>query len=158
MKIGVISDTHLTRPVDFSALMNGAFKDVELIVHAGDLTELSVLDGLAGKKVMAVCGNMDSPGVRRQLPAQRVFEAAGFKIGLIHGWGGPQGIEERIAQEFEGVNCIVYGHTHAPVHLKRDGILFFNPGTFSGIGGSGSKTVGVLELGDTIRGQIFACE
>ena len=61
MKIGVISDTHLTQPTqDLEELMNGPFKDVEMILHAGDITELAVLDAFAGKKILAVCGNMDS--------------------------------------------------------------------------------------------------
>ncbi len=156
MKIGVISDTHLTQSTpDLAELMNGPFKEVETIFHAGDLTELAVLDAFAGKKVLAVCGNMDSPTVRKQLPTYRVFQTEKFKIGLIHGWGGPRGIEERIAREFERVNCIVYGHTHTPSHLERGGVFFFNPGAFGGGRGPGSKSVGVLDLSDTVSGQII---
>jgi putative phosphoesterase len=157
MKIGVISDTHLTKPTpDLAELMNGPFKDVEMILHAGDITELPVLDPLAGKKVLAVCGNMDSLEVQRELPARRVFRAEKFKIGLIHGWGGPWGIEERMGREFQQVDCIVYGHTHTPAHLEREGVFFFNPGAFRGGRGTGSKTVGVLNLEDTLSGQIFS--
>lgn len=156
MKIGIISDTHLTQATpDLIELGNGPFRDVEMILHAGDITELAVLQALAGRKVLAVCGNMDSPSVRRELPARQVFQAEKFKVGLIHGWGGPRGIEERIAREFEEVDCIVYGHTHVPAHMERGGIFFFNPGTFAGGWGPGSKTVGVLNLGDTPSGQIF---
>ncbi len=156
MKIGVIADTHLTQSTpDLAELLNGPFKDVETILHAGDITELAVLDAFAGKKVLAICGNMDSVAVRRQLPTYRVFQAERFKIGLIHGWGGPRGIEERIAPEFKGVNCIVYGHTHTPAHREREGVFFFNPGAFGGGWGPRSKSVGVLDLTDTVSGQIF---
>ncbi len=156
MKIGVISDTHLTQSTaDLAELLHGPFKDVETILHAGDLIELAVLEAFAGRKVLAVCGNMDSPAVRKQLPAHRVLQAEKFKIGLIHGWGGPRGIEERIAREFKGVDCIVYGHTHTPAHMERKGVLFFNPGAFGDGWGSGPKSVGVLNLTDTISGQIF---
>ncbi len=156
MKIGVISDTHLTQSTaDLAELLHGPFKDVEMILHAGDITEFAVLDAFAGKKILAVCGNMDSPPVRKQLPACRVFQAEKFKIGLIHGWGGPRGIEERIAREFEGVNCIVFGHTHTPAHQEREAVFFFNPGAFGGGWGRGSKSVGVLDLTDTVSGQIF---
>ncbi len=156
MKIGVISDTHLTQSTpDLAELLNGPFKDVEMILHAGDITELAVLDAFAGKKILAVCGNMDSLAVRKQLPANRVFQAEKFKIGLIHGWGGPRGIEEKIAREFEGVNCIVYGHTHTPACKEREAVFFFNPGAFGGGWGPGSKSVGVLDLTDTVSGHIF---
>ena len=156
MKIGVISDTHITQSApDLEELMKGLFKDVETILHAGDITELAVLDAFAGRKVLAVCGNMESPAVRRRLPTHRVFQAGKFKIGLIHGWGGPRGIEERITRELEGVDCIVYGHTHTPAHVEREGVFFFNPGAFGGGWGPGSKSVGLLNLGDTLSGQIF---
>jgi len=156
MKIGVISDTHLTQSTaDLTELLHGPFKDVEMILHAGDITELAVLEAFAGRKVLAVCGNMDSPVVRKQLPTHRVFQAEKFMIGLIHGWGGPRGIEERIAREFQGVDCIVYGHTHTTAYMEREGVFFFNPGAFGDGWGTGSKSVGVLNLADTISGQIF---
>ncbi len=157
MKIGVISDTHLHQITpELAELMNGPFKDVEMVLHAGDLTELEILKAFSGVELLAVSGNMDSPAVRKQLPATRVFQAGRFKIGLVHGWGGPRGIEERIAREFEGTDCIVYGHTHTPCCLKREGLLFFNPGAFgAGAFGSGSNSVGVLDIGETFSGQIF---
>jgi hypothetical protein len=157
MKIGVISDTHLAKSTpDLVELMRGPFKDVEMIFHAGDITELEVLEAFAGKEVLAVCGNMDSAAVRRKLPARRVWESGKFKFGLIHGWGRPWGMEERIAREFAGVDCIIYGHTHSPAYdVKGEGVLFFNPGAFGGAWASGSKSVGVLTLGDTISGQII---
>ena len=40
--------------------------------------ELKVLDSFSGKKVVAVCGNMDSSTVRKEFPAHRVFDAGSF--------------------------------------------------------------------------------
>ncbi|MDI6756344.1 MAG: metallophosphoesterase family protein [Thermodesulfobacteriota bacterium] len=155
MKIGVISDTHLIQATRLlEDLMTGAFKDAEMIVHAGDITELTVLETFGGKKVLAVCGNMDSPAVRRQLPVKQDFFAGKFRIGLVHGWGGPQGIEERINREFDQVDCIIYGHTHIPSQIKRERILFFNPGAFGGGLYPPKKSVGLLDIGETISGQI----
>ena len=154
--IGVLADTHLDRPdEEMAALMEGPFREAEMIFHAGDLTELGVLDAFPGAKVMAVCGNMDSPAVRRAIPGQRVLEAGGFRIGLIHGWGGPAGIEERIAKEFSGVDCIVYGHTHEPSRREREGVLFFNPGSFGRGRGTNPRSVGLLRLGDSISAEII---
>jgi len=155
MKIGVIADTHLnqgTRELD--ELLNGLFGDVEIVLHAGDITEMAVLEVFHSKKILAVCGNMDSPDVRKQLPTHRVFQAGKFKIGLIHGWGKPAGIEERIRQEFTEVDCIVYGHTHTPTQLRKGGVLFFNPGAFGGSFRSAKRSVGLLDLEETISGQI----
>jgi len=156
MKLGVIADTHLDRITrELVDLMAGPFKDVDLVLHAGDITEIDILRAFSGKEMMAVCGNMDSPAVRKQLPPQRTFLAGKFRIGLIHGWGSPHGIEERIHRGFEGVDCIVYGHTHTPSVNKRESILFFNPGTFGSGFLSGKNSFGVLDIGDTISGQIF---
>jgi len=155
-KLGVIADTHLKRASrELEDLIDGPFKDVDIILHAGDITELAVLDSFNGKEIWAVCGNMDSPDVRKQLPTQRTFQLGKFKIGLIHGWGGPQGIEERIRREFEGVDCIVYGHTHTPYQTKREGVLFFNPGAFGRWFFSEKKSIGLLEVGEMVSGQII---
>ena len=66
MKIGVISDTHI--PIAAPRLPQKVydhFKDCDLIIHAGDAVEMSVIEDL-GKlaEVKAVCGNMDSPEMK----------------------------------------------------------------------------------------------
>lgn len=156
IKIGVISDTHLKLPdKKLGELIQGPFQDVDLIFHAGDITEIAVLSSLAGKEIVAVCGNMDAPEVRRQLPKQRLIQLGGFQIGLIHGWGGPNGIEERIKEEFPEIDCLIYGHTHVPAINKRGEILFFNPGSFAGGLFSAKKSVGLLQIDKTIRGEII---
>ena len=155
MKVGVIADTHLREVSrELEELMAGPFKDVEMILHAGDITELAILKSFVGKEIQAVCGNMDSPSVRRQLPTQHNLRVGKFKIGLIHGWGGLQGIEERIRREFDEVDCIIYGHTHVASQIRRGGILFFNPGAFGGGFVTGKRTVGLLDLGETMSGEI----
>jgi uncharacterized protein len=153
-KVGVIADTHLIQSTrELEALVQGPFRDVEAILHAGDITEMAVLDAFAGKEIVAVCGNMDSSGVRMHLPSKRVWKAGRFTIGLIHGWGGRGEIEERIRGEFDGVDGIVYGHTHIPAQGEKYGVFFFNPGSFAGIFGNGKKSVGLLELGESISGS-----
>jgi len=156
MKIGVVSDTHLLQPIQtLTELMSGPFQEAEIILHAGDITEPGVLESFGGKEILAVCGNMDSPALRRELPLKRTFHAGNFKIGIIHGWGGPQGIEDRIRREFGQLDCIVFGHTHHPARVRREGILFFNPGAFTGGHRCGQRSVGLLEVGETISGQII---
>ena len=78
--IGVISDTHdLLRPEAVSAL-----KDSDLILHAGDLTDLHVIDTLSKyAPVHAVRGNMD--GVSPLLPLNEVVEIEGARVGFAGG-------------------------------------------------------------------------
>jgi uncharacterized protein len=156
VKIGVISDTHLTSCDErLKRLLKDIFRDVDLILHAGDLVDIKVLDAFAGKEVKAVCGNMDLPSVRRALPRKLVLDLNNHKVGLIHGWGMPFGIEGKLLKEIGRVDCLVYGHTHRAANAVKDGILFFNPGSATDTRFSSRNTVGMLEIGNGIRGEII---
>ena len=127
----IVADTHI--PKAAPALPEGlldSFRGADLILHAGDIVDLSVLDALAAiAPVMAVAGNMDPPETKAVLPEKRVIEVEGKLIGLIHGWGGPNGIERRVMAQLSGVDAIVFGHTHTPLIERLDGVLLLNPGT-----------------------------
>ena len=69
IKIGVISDTHLPGyDKGLKNIIDKHFGDADLIVHAGDLVDLRVLDMFAGREIKAVCGNMDYSQVKEELP------------------------------------------------------------------------------------------
>lgn len=130
-RIGIISDTHI--PKVASSLPKGlldALEGVDLILHAGDLIEVSVMDELRSlAPVAAVSGNMDRPDVKSVLPKKRVLEVEGKLIGLTHGWGPPIGIERRVLSKFPDVDAVVFGHTHKALVERRKGVLLVNPGT-----------------------------
>ena len=156
VKVGVISDTHLTGYDEkLKKIADEQFNDVELILHAGDLVDLRVLDIFAGREVKAVCGNMDYPSVRETLPETLLFELNGFKFGMIHGWGAPWFLEEKILKKIGRVDCLVYGHTHKAVNHKRDDVLFFNPGSATDRRFSPAKSIGILEIDKEIKGRII---
>ena len=60
MLIGLISDTHIPdRAKELPQNVLDAFNDVDMIIHAGDLTSLDVIEKLEETApVMAVQGNM----------------------------------------------------------------------------------------------------
>lgn len=156
MKIGVISDTHLSAYTDeFAKIIDTYLSHVDMIIHAGDIVDIKVVESLAKvKKVEAVCGNMDNPEIRYALPSQLILELGDFKVGVIHGSGRPYGIEERIMTLFDMVDCIVYGHTHTPKNEIYEGILFFNPGSPTDHYAK-ENTVGILEIDKEIKGKII---
>lgn len=156
MKMGVISDTHLEEPnPEFRKQIEHHFKDVEMILHMGDFIGLRIAEYLSSEKeLVAVRGNMDSLEIRNSFPKKQVIECAGFKMGLIHGWGSPFGIESRIIKEFDDVDIIVYGHTHIPASHHEDKIFFFNPGSFTR-SFIHKATLGILYLDDKIEGEII---
>jgi len=135
-KIGVISDTHKKR-ID-EALKNiweRYLKDVDIVVHAGDLTSIEILELFKEKKVYAIHGNMDDSVTKSSLPEKLVFTVEDLKIGVIHGWGPPLGFPEKVLTLFEkdNIGCLIYGHTHIPKMEMVGNILTLNPGaTFPG--------------------------
>ncbi|PIP36469.1 MAG: YfcE family phosphodiesterase [Desulfobacterales bacterium CG07_land_8_20_14_0_80_52_14] len=157
MKIGVISDTHMQHADE--ALIRTAktvFGEVQMVLHAGDLTRLAVLDAFWDKEVVAVCGNMDRFDVANRLKDREVIEVGGFRIGLTHGWGSGKGLEERVRTRFDRVDVIVYGHSHLPTNHIQEGILMFNPGAYSGsLFFRSGRSVGILELGEGVTGKII---
>ena len=156
MKIGVISDTHLD---NFSEHLGERilkhFKGVDMILHAGDVVELSVLDFFADKEVKLVAGNMDSWEIKQSAPIKQVIQIEGYKLGLIHGWGSPVGIEDRILKEFDDIDILVYGHTHNAASFTKSGVQFFNPGSPTDKRFTTKNTIGILNIGNQISSQII---
>jgi putative phosphoesterase len=156
LKIGVISDTHLKGCDDrLKRILDDHFRDVDLILHAGDIVDMSVLEAFKDKQVMAVCGNMDPPSVRRVLPDRLFLDIGNHRVGLCHGWGSPYGLEEKIMREIGSVDCLIYGHTHRAAIIRRQGVVFFNPGSATDRRSARHATLGILEIGDGITGEII---
>ena len=132
MLIGLISDTHIPdRAKEIPKKVFDAFREVDLILHAGDLTSLKVIEDLEKvAPVMAVQGNMDrAKGIN--LPTAKVIEAEDLKIGIVHGEVYPRADTQQlvyIAKELD-VDILVTGHSHQPKIEQKDGVLLLNPGS-----------------------------
>lgn len=159
IKVGVLSDTHfhsISEGVDFiQYLLEHHFSDVDAILHAGDLVHPDVPLLFGEVPFFCVRGNMDS--VDLIAPEQRVVEFAGYRIGLIHGWGDADDLEERLLSHCQSVklDCLVYGHSHLPVCHMVDSILVMNPGSATDRRRAPWHSVGMLIIGDGIRGEII---
>ncbi len=129
--VGLISDTHI--PARAKAIPNRVFEifqEASLIVHAGDLTRLSVKEELEQMApVIAVHGNMDTKHVREKLPMMNSIEIDGWKIGVTHSLGFffRTGKYRKITKQ--GFHVLVSGHTHRPSIKHRNGMLLINPGS-----------------------------
>lgn len=162
MLIGVLSDTHVGANAKGIALTERLVATVlapaEIILHAGDIVDPDLLDHFAGKTVYAVRGNLDPADSR--LPMLRQLQFGEWHFGLIHGWGVAEGLEQRALRAFAGANldCLVFGHSHFPTCLRKDGILYFNPGSPSDRRRAPWHTVGLLSLGATVNGTIIDIE
>lgn len=148
--IGVVSDTHV-KPFGKRVLapqLFDIFKDVDLILHAGDLNTLQVVSDLeAIAPVFAVFGNNCDCEVLNITPQTRLLQLENVRIGLTHGdipaqdeivktgaYRGNNHAAEIALSHFPAADCIVFGHSHWPlIHWKKraDGsdLLLFNPGS-----------------------------
>jgi putative phosphoesterase len=131
-RVAAIADTHLPRgarrlPDACVELLRSA----DLILHGGDLTSTAFLEELRslGPPVEAVYGNADEPAVREALPAERVVEVGGARIGVVHVPGPAAGREERLVRRFPGCGAVLFGHTHLPVVERHGAVWLLNPGS-----------------------------
>lgn len=132
MLIAIISDTHMPRgPRRLPEACVERIREADLLLHAGDLIDLDTLEQLAaiGPPLAAVHGNVDAPGVCDRLPAERVVEAGGARIGMLHDAGPAAGRLERMRRRFPGCDVVVFGHSHLPLHEQDGGFQLFNPGS-----------------------------
>ena len=134
MLIAVISDTHLPRGA--RRLPEACVERIaaaDLLLHAGDFSTLDVLRELEaiGPPVMGVHGNVDSADLRRLLPEERVVEAGGARIAMVHDAGPTAGRLVRMRARFgERADLVVFGHSHMPLHEQgEDGFQILNPGS-----------------------------
>jgi putative phosphoesterase len=160
VKIGVISDTHIPNAADsLPKKILEDFKGVDLIVHAGDLVDMSVLEKLKSvcKNVKAVRGNMDSYEVRKKLPEKEVFTVGRHRIALMHGFGAPGNLITVLAEAFkeEKPDLIIFGHSHSACNEEKDGILFFNPGSPTDKVFAQYNSYGIIEINDKIEARII---
>lgn len=129
MKIGVVSDTHMMKRYMDKTIPY--LKECDLIIHAGDnFSDSKYLHSMTNVGIMAVKGNCDFDNVEEEL----LFEIEDKNIFLCHGdrYGVKYGLDEieDKAKEVEA-NIVIFGHTHTPLCIEKDNILYINPGSVS---------------------------
>lgn len=149
-RVGVISDTHLPRKasrIPDAALRH--FANVELILHAGDLSTRAALDQLeAYAPVEAVQGNVEDAGVVRALPIKRQLTLGGCLIGMVHILGDRATRREAARREFPDARVVIFGHSHIPFVEDCDGLLLLNPGSPTDPRGQPHPTIALLTITD----------
>ncbi|MGI6317535.1 MAG: YfcE family phosphodiesterase [Firmicutes bacterium] len=131
--IGVVSDTHIPARASFlPSRLIGLLEGVDLILHAGDIEEESVLDELRVlAPVEAVAGNMDPLYLKMKLGVEKIVHLGEISLGLVHGSGIPRGAADLVLQKFNGyrIHGLVFGHSHVPFLEQRGDVLLLNPGS-----------------------------
>jgi uncharacterized protein len=100
-----------------------ALRGSDLIIHAGDVGNASILDALKEiAPTVAIKGNVDAKSLA--LPMAALVEAGPAVMYVIHDLKelemDPAGL---------GIQIVVSGHSHKPSQSERAGVLYINPGS-----------------------------
>lgn len=121
MRIGVISDTHGQLPAGALAVL----EEVSLIIHAGDLDTAEVLDQLRRiGPTVAVRGNMDRGPWARGLPLADTIDVGDRRLHIRHILA-----DLDLDPAAAGVHLVVSGHTHRFEEIRKNGVVYLNPGS-----------------------------
>ncbi len=137
VRVAVISDSHgyLRREVV------AEIQDCTHIIHAGDIVKETDLDELRlYGSVYAVRGNNDlwQPGLRDLAGILR-FTIAGVSFLMTHD-------RYDVTRNLEGIQAVIYGHTHRYSEEWADGRLWLNPGSCGYARFGGDVTMAKMRL------------
>jgi len=149
--VGIISDTHnLLRSQVFDI-----FAGVDQIIHAGDIGSGDILTELETiAPVHAVYGNTDRFPLIERLKDREQLSFGDVHVFVTHIGGKPKEMR-RFYPEVALANVVIFGHSHRPLQVVDDGVIFFNPGSAGPRRFSLPVTVGKMEIRDgKIEAQI----
>jgi uncharacterized protein len=129
----LLTDTHVpTRAKDLPPQVWGEVEAADVVVHAGDWVDVSLLDALEerSRRLIACYGNNDGPALRQRLPEVARVELDGLRLAVVHETGAKQGREARCARAYPDVDVLVFGHSHIPWDTTAgSGLRLLNPGS-----------------------------
>ena len=151
LTLALVADTHLPRGRRrLPEACLDRLRSADLIVHAGDITTVAVLDELEalGPPVAAVYGNVDEPALSERLPETLTLAVGGVTLGLVHDAGPAPGRLARLRRRFPEAMAVIFGHSHIPLHERDGAFEIFNPGSPTERRRAPRHTVGVATVED----------
>ncbi len=138
VRLLLMADTHVPkRAAGLPEQLWLAVDEADVVVHAGDWVDVTLLDQLAARarRLVAVHGNNDGTALRARLPEVARVELGGVRVAVVHETGSAAGRERRCAQLFPDTDVLVFGHSHipwdttAPASGRSLGLRLLNPGS-----------------------------
>jgi hypothetical protein len=150
MHIGILSDSHGNTATVLQALDLLRARDIQIILHCGDIDDASTIYLFEGFTTHFVFGNCDHyrSGIRRAILDAGMklhdpfgnLELAGKKIAFLHGDDGR--LFQRVEQSGE-FDYLFYGHTHKTAEHWAGKTRVINPGALHR---ARPKTLLILDL------------
>ncbi|KFJ92501.1 phosphodiesterase [Pseudomonas sp. 1-7] len=121
MRIGLIADTHnLLRPEALAALQGVAH-----LIHAGDIGGPHILADLERIAPLSVVrGNNDQDSWADAIPERLTLRFGAIALHVLHDLK-----QLDIDPAAQGIDVVIAGHSHKPLHEKRNGVLYLNSGS-----------------------------
>lgn len=118
MKLAILSDTHgLLRP-EIRKYLEGA----DAILHGGDINTQTIVDELKQyAPLYIVRGNNDKEWAEN-IPHDLTVTLEGVTFYMVHN-------KKEVPADLDGVDVVVFGHSHKYGEEEKDGRLWLNPGS-----------------------------
>jgi uncharacterized protein len=136
VRLVLTADTHVPRrAVDLPTALWSEIEAADVVVHAGDWVDVSLLDDLEARlrpdQVLVACyGNNDGPALRARLPEVGRTELEGLRLAVVHETGPATGRAQRCAEAYPDADVLVFGHSHIPWDSTTStGLRLLNPGS-----------------------------
>jgi uncharacterized protein len=133
VRLLLLADTHVPkRARELPAQVWAAVESADVVIHAGDWVDVSLLDELESRsaRLIGVYGNNDGPQLRARLPEIATADLGGLAFAVIHETGARSGRESRIDRQFPQADVVVFGHSHIPWDtVSPAGVRLLNPGS-----------------------------
>lgn len=121
-----------TRAADLPAVVWDEVPRADVVIHAGDWIDVSLLDDLErrAQRLVACWGNNDGEELRRRLPERADENLGGVRFTVTHETGASGGRDARMARRYPDTDVLVFGHSHIPWDTTADtGLRLLNPGS-----------------------------
>lgn len=133
MRLLLIADTHVPkRARDLPARVWDEVPQADVVMHAGDWVEPSLLDALEARsqRLIACWGNNDGAELRNRLPERADVTLEGVRFTVTHETGAAGGRDARMAKLYPDTDVLVFGHSHIPWDTTaKTGLRLLNPGS-----------------------------
>lgn len=118
MKIAILSDTHgLLRPEVLEYL-----KTADVILHGGDINRQEIVDALRRYAPLYVVRGNNDKAWAEAIPHHLKVTLDGVTFCMVHN-------RKELPADLDGVDAVVFGHSHKYVQEEKDGLLWLNPGS-----------------------------
>ncbi len=147
MKILVFSDSH-GNLIDLKLILKQYEEKVKYVIHLGDYDDdvSDVKPFFQNYKYINVSGNCDWGNF---LPSEKFFSLNGKNFFITHGhrYGVKSSlIKLSYSAEEKNADICLFGHTHVPLLISSNGIIYMNPGSISSPRGGTLHTYGVIDI------------